>query len=136
MKELRGGRLAASGLPYLETEALDFDPDSPWLLSCPRTLGSATAPRSFPWEMLSVEAHQISKHVVFTFMMKLPVWNLTLSTNHGWENQHSVHVKPAGMGLALEEADAPASRTDMASKGHYNDTEKRDLTFYQQQFSP
>lgn len=68
--------------------------------------------------------------------MKLPVWNLTLSTNHRWENQHSVRVKPAGTGLALEEADTPDSPTDMALKGYFNDTEKLVLTFYQQQFSP
>lgn len=57
-------------------------------------------------------------------------------TNHRWEKQYSVHVKPAGTGLALEEADTPDSPTDMVLKGYFNDTEKLVLTFYQQQFPP
>lgn len=76
------------------------------------TLGSASNFRSFQCKMFSVEAHQISKHAVFTFLMKLPVWNLTLSTNHGWENQHSVPVEPVGTGLALREMRKPGSLTN------------------------
>lgn len=44
--------------------------------------------------------------------------------------------KPAGTGLALEEADTPDSPTDTVLKGYFNDTEKLVLTFCQQQFSP
>lgn len=70
--------------------------------------------------------------------MKLPVWNLTPSTNLGREHQHSVHAKPGGTRVEppKRQRQTPDAPTDTVLKGHFNDTGKLVLTFSQQQFSP